>query len=220
MGDVELAGACVAGMLSDRYGRKNLLLIASVLFTASAIGTGTTDALTGFIVCRLLGGIGIASSLSPMYIAEMSPSTVRGRFMSISQLIIVVGILAAQITNYLIAEPVGEGIDFLASWNVQQGWRWMFWAETLPVALFFMLMFVVPESPRWMLGDNARARKRCWLVWEVCSMLSGSMARFVTRSRENRREVYGSCCHLRFVPCWCWCWKSLWLFSSSGVESM
>lgn len=158
-----LLGACVSGMLSDRYGRKKLLLTAAVLFTVSAVGTGATGDLTWFIVYRLLGGvgIGIASNLSPMYIAEVSPSDIRGRFVSINQLTVVVGILSAQITNWLIADPVSSPAEILTSWNGQMGWRWMFWAETLPAVLFFCLMFSVPESPRWLAskGRNDQARR-------------------------------------------------------------
>lgn len=156
-----LLGACLSGALSDRYGRKKLLFTAAVLFTVSAIGTGATSNLDWFIAYRLLGGIGIgiASNLSPMYIAEVSPPEIRGRFVSINQLTVVVGILAAQITNWLIAEPVASAEDILASWNGQMGWRWMFWAETLPAVLFFGLMFTVPESPRWLIfkGRNDQA---------------------------------------------------------------
>lgn len=156
-----LLGAGLSGLLSDRYGRKKLLLGAAVLFTVSAVGTGAVDHLNGFIVYRLLGGIGIgiASNLSPMYIAEVSPPDIRGRFVSINQLTIVVGILAAQISNWLIADPVAAQTDILSSWNGQMGWRWMFWAETLPAALFFAGMFMIPESPRWLAarGRNGEA---------------------------------------------------------------
>lgn len=151
-----LAGACLSGMLSDRYGRKKLLIAAAVLFTASAVGTGAVSSLNAFIFYRLLGGIGIgiASNISPMYIAEVSPPAIRGRFVSINQLAIVVGILGAQIANWLIADPVAPGAQLLGSWNVAMGWRWMFWAETLPAAAFFFLMFCVPESPRWLVSKG------------------------------------------------------------------
>jgi SP family sugar porter-like MFS transporter len=97
-------------------------------------------------------GIGVASNVSPMYIAEVSPGNVRGRFVSINQLTIVLGILAAQIVNWRIADPVIEGENIAAPWNVLQGWRWMFWAEAVPAALFFIAVFFIPESPRWLAG--------------------------------------------------------------------
>ena len=149
-----LLGVMVSGSLSDRYGRKPLLTVSAAIFVVASIGTGSVNSVSWFIVYRMLGGIGIgiASNLSPMYIAEVSPANVRGRFVSINQLTIVLGILAAQIVNWLIAEPVANGESILASWNGQMGWRWMFWACTAPAMLFFILIFFIPESPRWLAG--------------------------------------------------------------------
>ena len=150
-----LAGALLAGTFSDRYGRRKMLIIAAALFVVSAVGTGATSDFSMFIVYRILGGfaIGIASNLSPMYIAEISPAELRGRFVSMNQLTIVLGILAAQLTNWLLAEPVAPGMTaeaIRASWNGQMGWRWMFWAENVPAGLFFIFAFLIPESPRWL----------------------------------------------------------------------
>lgn len=158
-----LLGAMLSGALSDKYGRKGLLIFSAFLFTASAIGTGATSNYTMFITYRILGGIGIglASNLSPMYIAEVAPGSIRGRFVSLNQLTIVIGILAAQIVNWQIAETVAIGAtdnDILNSWNGQMGWRWMFWAETIPAGLFFLLMFFVPESPRWLALNGSHAK--------------------------------------------------------------
>jgi sugar porter (SP) family MFS transporter len=150
-----LFGAIISGYLTDRFGRKIPLIAAAGLFTISAIGTGAISQLTPFIVYRLIGGLGIglASAISPMYIAEISPATMRGRLVSTNQLTIVIGILAAQIINYLIAEKVSEratDIEIVQSWNGQMGWRWMFWAETAPAFAFFVLAFFIPESPRFL----------------------------------------------------------------------
>ncbi|MGZ5454602.1 MAG: sugar porter family MFS transporter [Candidatus Aminicenantales bacterium] len=158
-----LVGALVSGGLSDRFGRKKLLILAAFLFTITGILTALAPSFSIFITNRLLGGvaIGLASNLSPMYIAEISPASMRGRFVSVNQLTIVIGILAAQLTNWLIAEPVPAGAtaaDILASWNGQAGWRWMFGAEAVPAFLFFLLMFLVPESPRWLV-KNGRAEE-------------------------------------------------------------
>ena len=142
-----LVGAMVAGALADRYGRKPLLTTAAVLFTVSAIGTGLFDDFTLFNIARFVGGmgIGVASALSPMYIAEVSPAEIRGRMVSLNQMTIVLGILAAQIVNMLLARDTSIAVNQV--WNVAWGWRWMFWAETLPATLFLIMSFLIPESP-------------------------------------------------------------------------
>lgn len=152
-------GAMSSGFLSNRFGRRISLFVAAFLFTTSAIGTGAVNSLPWFVFFRIWGGIGIglASSVSPIYISEVSPASLRGRFVSLNQLTIVIGILLAQIINWLIAKPVPEGAGaqyILESWNGQMGWRWMFWVETVPAFLFFVLLFAVPESPRWLIGQG------------------------------------------------------------------
>jgi len=159
-----LAGAVISGWLSDRFGRKKLLILSAALFVAASIGTGGASSFMLFVLFRITGGIGIglASNLSPMYIAEVTPGSVRGRFVSINQLTIVIGILAAQLINWRIAEPVAAGAtvnDILNSWNGQTGWRWMFYACTVPAILFFILMWLVPESPRWLAKDHKKQGK-------------------------------------------------------------
>lgn len=150
-----LIGATMAGMMADRFGRKMLLLISAFIFLTSAYGTGAVSNFTWFLVARFLGGIGIgiASGLSPMYIAEVAPAAVRGKLVSLNQMTIVLGILGAQITNWLIAEPIpvdSTPADICMSWNGQTGWRWMFWGAAFPAAAFLMLVALIPESPRWL----------------------------------------------------------------------
>ncbi len=153
-----LAGAVFSGWFSDRLGRKRLLIVSAGLFIAASLGTGASGSLFSFIMFRITGGIGIglASNLSPMYIAEVTPAKVRGQFVSINQLTIVIGILAAQLINWRIADPVPASAtvtDIMMSWNGQTGWRWMFYACTVPALFFFILMWLVPESPRWLARD-------------------------------------------------------------------
>ena len=142
-----LVGAMVAGAAADRYGRKPLLMVSAILFTLSAVGTGLFNDFTLFNVARFVGGIGIgvASALAPMYIAEVSPADIRGRMVSLNQMTIVLGILSAQVVNMLLARDTT--IIPEQAWNVEWGWRWMFWAETLPAALFLLMSFFIPESP-------------------------------------------------------------------------
>jgi len=231
-----LFGTIISGMLSDRFGRRRLLILAGFTFTLSAVGTSLAPDFAWFNVFRWIGGVGIglASNLSPMYIAEISPAEKRGRFVSINQLTIVIGILAAQLINWQIADrvpTVGQlrllvstdaqvrdvyGADYdivaeraaanvitddaalavvkagfpdlavivpatadhdaeankavnqevmdtylLETWNGRQGWRWMFGVETVPAFVFFLLMFFVPESPRWLIkyGQDEKAQR-------------------------------------------------------------
>ena len=150
-----LIGAVSSGKLSDRFGRKRLLTLAALVFAASSLGTGLAPQFAAFVGWRMLGGyaIGLASGVSPMYIAEISPAHLRGRLVSLNQLAIVFGILLAQVVNWLIAQPVAPGAtahDILVSWNGQWGWRWMFAVTAIPSLLFLAATFLIPESPRWL----------------------------------------------------------------------
>lgn len=142
-----LAGAMLAGAAADRYGRKPLLMVSAVFFTVSAVATGLFNDFTLFNIARFVGGVGIgvASALAPMYIAEVSPAQIRGRMVSLNQMTIVLGILAAQVVNLFLARDTAVAES--QAWNVEWGWRWMFWAETLPAALFLLMCFFIPESP-------------------------------------------------------------------------
>jgi SP family xylose:H+ symportor-like MFS transporter len=150
-----LVGSIISGWTSDRFGRKKLLLLSAVLFALSSVLTGWANGFTTFVVFRMIGGvaIGIASNVSPTYIAEVSPAAWRGRLVTVNQLTIVVGILGAQIVNWLIADKVSEGATaalIRMSWNGQRGWRWMFTAVVVPAVVFFLGALFIPESPRWL----------------------------------------------------------------------
>lgn len=149
-------GSLIAGTLGTRYGRRPVLLISAVLFAVSSILTGWAYSFSAFILWRIIGGvaIGLSSNISPLYIAEVSPASHRGRLISLNQFAIVSGILLAQIVNWRIAAPIPEHTSanvLYATWNVQLGWRWMFTAVAFPAIVFLVASFAIPESPRWLL---------------------------------------------------------------------
>jgi sugar porter (SP) family MFS transporter len=149
-------GVALAGIFSDWLGRKRVLLLSAVLFLISALGTALPRTLVQFIVFRIIGGIGVgaASITSPMYIAEISPARIRGRLVSVNQFAIVTGFMVVYLVNYFIALQGTE------QWNIAFGWRWMFGSEALPALLLFLLLFLVPESPRWLIKQNRTATAR------------------------------------------------------------
>lgn len=163
-----LAGAVAAGALSNGFGRKRLLVLSALIFAISSLGTGMAPQFAVFVAWRILGGfaIGLASGISPMYIAEISPQHLRGRLVSLNQMAVVVGILMAQIVNWLIARPVPAGAstaEILSSWNGQSGWRWMFGVTAIPSLLFFIAALLVPESPRWLAAKGREQQALCVL---------------------------------------------------------
>ena len=139
-----ILGASYAGRLGDKFGRKKILLATSILFAVSAIGSGLVNSIPSFVIYRIVGGLAVggASVLAPMYIAEVSPAHVRGRMVSVNQLTIVIGIAMAYYVNYFL----------LATGDV--AWRWMLAAEAAPALMFFVALFIVPESPRWLVARN------------------------------------------------------------------
>ncbi|KPL25052.1 MAG: MFS transporter [Phycisphaerae bacterium SM1_79] len=148
-------GAALAGVLSDWLGRKKVLILSAILFFISAVGTALPRSITTFIIYRIIGGVGVgaASMSSPMYIAEITPARIRGRMVSVNQFAIVSGFMVVYFVNFFIALQGDE------MWNQQFGWRWMFGSEALPALLLLVLLFFVPESPRWLTkqdrGDEA-----------------------------------------------------------------
>jgi SP family sugar porter-like MFS transporter len=136
-----IGGAVGLGWLPDCFGRKPSLILSAVLFTVSAIWTAFAGGYASFVAARILGGLGIglASNVSPVYIAEVSPPESRGRLVSVNQLTIVLGIIFAQLANYIVFRMAPSDVS----------WRIMFGAEAVPAALFLMLAFFIPESPRW-----------------------------------------------------------------------
>jgi sugar porter (SP) family MFS transporter len=191
-----LVGAMVAGALSDKFGRKRLLIFAAALFVVTSLGNALAPSFVVFVIWRMLGGvaIGLASNLSPMYIAEISPAEARGRLVAINQLTIVIGILAAQFINWALVRdlPAGATDEFIrTSWYGQAGWRWMFALTAAPSLLFFISMFFVPESPRWLVKNGSSERARGVLARIGGATYAGAEVRNVqaTLAREEIQHV-------------------------------
>jgi MFS family permease len=136
-----MAGNIVAGPMSDKFGRKKVLLITAMLFTVSALWSATATTYVSFVVARIIGGIGIGGAIliAPIYIAEIAPPRLRGSLVSLNQLNIVVGISVAYFSNYFLKDLEGES------------WRWMLGVEAIPAIIYFVALFAVPRSPRWLI---------------------------------------------------------------------
>lgn len=147
-------GALMAGPISDRFGRKPIMIITAIIFAISAFGSGISSSSAEFIFYRLIGGLGIgaASVLAPAYIAEVAPAALRGRLATLQQLAIVLGLFAAFLSNFLIASVAG-GSEAILMLDIA-AWRWMFWVELLPAVLFLVGVIFIPESPRYLVAQG------------------------------------------------------------------
>ena len=147
-------GALAAGPLADKFGRRAIMIVTAIIFAVSAFGSGIADSSAEFIFYRLFGGLGIgaASVLAPAYIAEVAPASLRGRLATLQQLAIVLGLFAAFLSNYLIANAAG-GAEGILMFDLA-AWRWMFWAELVPAGLFLIGVLFIPESPRYLVAQG------------------------------------------------------------------
>lgn len=166
-------GALIAGKLSDTLGRKKTLILCALLFAISGVGTGWATGFTTFIFFRLLSGVavGAAALVCPMYIAETAPAPLRGRLVAIYQLAITTGILLAYLANYLLLNT-GEN-----------NWRWMFSSQSLPAILFFFSLFLVAESPRWLIR-----KQRAELASQVLTRIGG--VQYAQQESETIRQSF------------------------------
>ncbi len=151
-------GAWFAGTLADRYGRRTMQLWAAVFFLISAWGSGAAGSSIEFVVYRIIGGlaVGAASVMAPAYISEVSPARYRGRLATVQQIAIISGLFAAFLSNWWLARVASSSLAPL--WWGFEAWRWMFWAEIVPAALFLVALFFIPESPRYLVARGLRDR--------------------------------------------------------------
>jgi sugar porter (SP) family MFS transporter len=149
-----IAGAGIAGISSDRFGRKKMLILSAVLFSVSAFWSALPRTLHEFVIARMIGGLGVgmASMLSPLYISEVAPAQIRGRMVSLNQFAIIFGMLVVYFVNARLTS-LGE-----ETWKIAYSWRWMLASEMVPAGLFFILLFLVPESPRWLVKEGYDAK--------------------------------------------------------------
>lgn len=175
-------GAFFAGWFADKFGRRPVQIAAAVFFLVSAWGSGIAEGSFEFVIYRMIGGVavGAASVMSPAYISEVAPARYRGRLTTIQQIAIIVGLFAAFLSNYVLAKFAGASITPL--WMGHEAWRWMFWMEILPAAVFFIALLFIPESPRFLV---ARGRREAALA--VLTRLYGS-----TRASTKLDEIEAS----------------------------
>ena len=168
-----LGGTAVSGFLSDRFGRKNVLLVTALLFAGSALLSALTTQFPLFVLSRVIGGIAVGGAIliAPVYIAEIAPSNLRGTLVSLNQLMIVTGISASFFSNWYLVDAG------------QNNWRWMLGVEAVPAMLYFVLLFFVPESPRWLLGKGDQVPAR-----EILQKVRGGNV--VEIELENIRESF------------------------------
>jgi SP family sugar:H+ symporter-like MFS transporter len=145
-------GAFIAGRLADLIGRRTVMIIAAVLFLVSALAAGGAPSSIVFIVARFIGGLGVgaASVLCPAYISEVTPARSRGRLASLQQVMIITGLTGAFLGNYFLAKAAGSSTATL--WLGYPAWRWMFWMQVIPAAVFLIMLLVIPESPRFLVS--------------------------------------------------------------------
>lgn len=152
------AGAFFAGRMADRFGRRFIMRIAAVLFIISAWGSGVAEASAEFVFYRVIGGlaVGAASVLAPAYISEVAPAHYRGTLATVQQIAIISGLFLAFVSNYLLAAGAGSSVTDL--WFGFEAWRWMFWMELIPAVIFLLALFLIPESPRYLVLSRQRDR--------------------------------------------------------------
>src|SRR5580765_7731212 len=147
-------GAFFAGRLADVMGRRNTMMLAAVLFLVGALVQGTATAQIVFVLARICGGmaVGAASVLSPAYISEIAPAEIRGRLTTVQQIMIITGLTAAFLVNYVLAAKAG--VSTAKVWGGIEAWRWMFLMQAIPAAVFLIALFMIPESPRYLVSKR------------------------------------------------------------------
>ncbi len=172
-------GAAAAGSLSDRFGRRTMMIVAAVFFIISAWGSGVAGSSLEFVLYRVLGGLAVggASVMAPAYISEVAPAHLRGRLATIQQVAIILGLFFAFLSNYFIAGAAGSATT---EWFLGfEAWRWMFWMELIPATLFLLALMIIPESPRYLVASGQADRAEA-----VLARISGP-----AQARDKAEEI-------------------------------
>ncbi|MGC6429960.1 MAG: sugar porter family MFS transporter [Jejuia sp.] len=164
-------GAFFAGKLADLYGRRSMLIVASILFIVSAWGSGIATSSIEFIIYRILGGLGVgaASVMAPAYISEIAPAKYRGALATTQQIAIIAGLFFSFLSNYKLADISGSALNLF--WWDYETWRWMFWIELIPATIFFISLLFIPESPRYLVAKNEKTKAQ-----KILSKLYGALS--------------------------------------------
>ena len=186
-----LVGAILAGYLSNKISRKYTLILSAILFGISSWGSGDANTLTILVIYRIIGGlgVGIASMTAPMYIAEIAPAKQRGFLVSLYQLAVVFGFFIVFLATYFIgggdtSDASNETLKQIHDYNINKGWRTMFWSELIPTITFFALLFTVPFSPRWLMLKNRETSAA-----KVLNKLLGSEQETQNEIQEIRKSL-------------------------------
>lgn len=157
-------GAFVAGRMADLIGRRGVMMLAAILFLGSALLAGAAGSSALFIIARIIGGLGVgaASVISPVYISEVTPAAVRGRLSSVQQVMIIIGLTGAFVANFALARFAGGSTAAL--WLDLPAWRWMFWLQAIPAAIYLLALLAIPESPRYLVARGREDQAQAVLV--------------------------------------------------------
>jgi SP family sugar:H+ symporter-like MFS transporter len=166
-------GAFFAGRLADVMGRRNTMMVAAALFLFGALVQGAAGSQIVFVIARICGGmaVGAASVLSPAYISEVAPASIRGRLTTVQQIMIITGLTAAFLVNYFLAKTAGASTSEF--WGGIQAWRWMYLMQAIPAAIFLVALFMIPESPRYLVSKGREEKAESVLA----SLFGSSVAR-------------------------------------------
>ena len=181
-------GAFGAGRMADIIGRRGVMMLSAILFLASALLAGAAGSSAVFIIARIVGGLGVgaASVISPVYISEVTPAAIRGRLSSIQQVMIISGLTGAFVANFVLARYAGGSTAEL--WMDFPAWRWMFWLQAIPAAIYFLALLIIPESPRYLVEETPTSLSSTHLPFDAIAAAMNWRPSSPLKTEGIRRE--------------------------------